>query len=39
MPAVHERRRAAAVEVDRAHGAELDQHVGELRQRKPSVDP
>ena len=38
MPAVDERRRAAAVEVDRALGAELDHHLGQLAHREPVVD-
>jgi len=35
---VHQRGRAAAVEVDRALGAQLDHHLGELEHRQSSVD-
>ena len=35
---MHERGRAAAVEVDRALGAELDHHLGQLEHREPGVD-
>jgi hypothetical protein len=38
MPAVDQRRGAAAVEVDRALGPELDHRLGELEHRQPSVD-
>ncbi len=37
VPAVHQRRRAAAVEVDRLVGAERDHQPGELGEREPSV--
>jgi hypothetical protein len=35
---VDERRRAAAVQVDRIHRAEPEQDIGELRQAEPVVD-
>src|SRR3954470_18497221 len=39
MPAMDERRRTAAVEVDGALGAEVDHHLRELGHRQAGIDP